>query len=215
MMKTPSLKSVRLVGFLTLFGFSVIMLAISSALTQGTFPGAESYGFGIASSMLTLFLPVIVLALESSGKTVWTSWTAIELTWMFVATVFWITTGAISISSASYVCKGVCFRSWPNGRSSCSALSFTICREFQTLAVFSWFNILILLGLFAWTMTVAVRAAKKGDRFVWTSPAHAYGTIYIRAPSPAFNSDASLAKGKTTDVEQTVLPRSPSPIPSI
>jgi len=213
---SPSLQRVRFVGFTALILFSVVMLGITSALTQGTYPGASTFAVGIASSVLTTVIPILVLIRETASTDLATSWTALELIWMFVAAIFWSVMGGISISYASWTCTGVCWRFWPYGRSSCGFQANTICKEFQVVAVFSWLNFLILAILFIWTMAVAMSASKKGDKFIWTSAAHAYAPrgIYLDSPSLAFNaSDAALDKGKKTEEGQAERPRTPSPSP--
>ncbi|EJT98384.1 hypothetical protein DACRYDRAFT_110826 [Dacryopinax primogenitus] len=216
----PHIARVRFWTFWTLLVFSMSMLPIAASLVQSQIPGAQDFGVGIASSLITTLIPVLVLARESKHKDAWTSWTAIELTWMFVCAICWSVTGGRSISNAMWTCNGMCFRWSYQGMGRCTNFSYTICREYRVLAVFSWMIFFMLSTLFIWEFAIAISAHKKGDRFIWKSPAHAYGkggAIYLEAPSPAFgHSEATLTKGKKADEEAVAeRPRTPSALDSI
>ncbi|KZO99415.1 hypothetical protein CALVIDRAFT_561275 [Calocera viscosa TUFC12733] len=213
MVQMPTLKTIRFVAFAILFFFSLIVLSITSSLTQTNYSGASQYGLGIGTSLFTILATVIVLGLEAYAKPMWTSWTAIELSWLFLMVAFWAAIGGLASNDSNYTCNGLCFRYFTGG-GYCTNTSYTVCQEFQVVAAFSWMNFVIIVGLFAWTLTVAIVASKRGDKFIWKSPAHSYEThaIYLDAPSPAFNSNPSLAKGKIVDLERA---RTPSPTPSI
>ncbi|KZT57161.1 hypothetical protein CALCODRAFT_555505 [Calocera cornea HHB12733] len=211
----PPFKTARFFGFLLLFIFSVIVLPIASTITQSNLSGAPDYAVAVAVSALTVVLTVLVLGLEAYRPPTCLSWTLVELIWTFLLLGLWAATGGMAAHSLKWTCRGNCFRGNYQGRGSCSNYAFMICREIKVLLSFSWINFLILLILFIWALSVAIKAARRGDTFIWTSPLNSYenNAIYLDATaSPAFNSTTVITKGKAVDEERA---QTPSPAPSI
>ncbi|KZT54031.1 hypothetical protein CALCODRAFT_511016 [Calocera cornea HHB12733] len=124
------------------------------------------------------------LGMETFYPVMWASWTAVELSCQFTMIVFWADTFTASI-----------------------------CSEIRILAAFSWMTFVMLIGMFGWTLTMAIIASKRGDTYIWRLPAQLYEKrdIYVDPPKHNMCSDASMIKAQEADLERAHGPLSSVP----
>ncbi|KZT57160.1 hypothetical protein CALCODRAFT_483376 [Calocera cornea HHB12733] len=204
----PTLKAARFHVFAISFLFSIIVLAVSSAVIQGGYAGfsdASSYGLGVATAVLQMLLSMFLLGMEAYYPPTWASWTAVELSWQFLMIAFWAATGGLASNDTNAICGfGGCFKYFQPSGHLCNGFTAAICSQLQVISAFSWMIFIMLIGIFIWTLTVAIIASKRGDKYIWRFPAQLYGNhdTSLDPPKIAMPSDTSLTKAQEGDIFQ-------------
>ncbi|KZO99416.1 hypothetical protein CALVIDRAFT_380346 [Calocera viscosa TUFC12733] len=186
--------------------FGTIVFGISTYITWYSYP---DFSIGIATGVLLVIACPTVLAIDWWRRSVFTSWTSVELAWMGVLWVLSLSTGAMAINDWQ-VCKYAICVPEPGMAYvyECSGPPKPICGQVQAVAGFSIMTCIILLLLWSWTLYVGIRAHIDGDPFIWTSPAHEYEFM------PTFSTHGDIKQQPTPEISMSDRPsrtRTPDP----
>ncbi|KAG9102688.1 hypothetical protein FRC06_001435 [Ceratobasidium sp. 370] len=157
--------TLRTVAFLTVLGFSLIVLGISGhwqSMLQGYYSVFTNFSaFALAVSVMTwaFLLPVYLIGILRKGSLL--SWVVVELGVCGLLWVLWL-------ASASYTSSMTAGATLNCDYALLSPEAESICRQFQALQAFSWLNWLIIFAYVVMLLVFAVRAQGQGHS-VWTS----------------------------------------------
>jgi len=154
--------------------FRTIALCAVGVCDIGLLALSASFPFtlGMVVSHLTLIIMFPIVILGFFRKAVFTTWTAVELVWVGVLWILWLSSGAASASIAATVCNICDTDLWRNGVCLSNISNASLCSGVSATSAFSFIGFFILITLWLWTLTVGVSAHKMGDRQIWLRPAY-------------------------------------------
>ncbi|KAF8211541.1 hypothetical protein K438DRAFT_1752269 [Mycena galopus ATCC 62051] len=158
---------IRLIVLSVVLGFSVIVLALSAALTSTTETYLDGYftfaALAIATAGLTLITLPIMIALEythSGGA--FTSMVLVELVWLSILWVLWLATAADAAQNASDTFLVSC-GDYLNDKVKGA------CNETSAIQAFSHLNWIILLAYTVLILVLSITAHNRQHTHVWKS----------------------------------------------
>ncbi|KAG8953708.1 hypothetical protein FRC04_001912 [Tulasnella sp. 424] len=170
------LHTVRLVLFIVTACFSLIVLGILCNFTNITSQAGfyyQSFALGIATSLLTFILIVASLVIDKFRRGAVTSLVMVELAWVGLLWVLWLSTAAAITDLGIFT--------------SCGYYNTEVestCHQYQAVEAFSFLNWLMLLGWWCTLLALSIRAASNGISGVWRTPVTEHPGWSKNATSP-------------------------------
>ncbi|RDB20527.1 hypothetical protein Hypma_012390 [Hypsizygus marmoreus] len=159
------LPKIRLAAFGTVTLFSFIVLAVAAHLTDisTTYFGGyySSAALSIATAVLSLLSLPVFLVVDKLRRGAFTSMIAVELSWLTLLWILWLSSAAAATDAASRTFVASCSRYF-------NSHTRTACKEFSVIQAFGFLNWLILLGYTSTLFAFTLIAANRGQKAVWT-----------------------------------------------
>ncbi|KAK0490533.1 hypothetical protein IW261DRAFT_1546945 [Armillaria novae-zelandiae] len=194
----------RLGALVATLVFSIIVLGLSAHITYLTTTYYGAYftfaAMSIATACLTLLTLPVMIAIDMTRKGAFTSMVVVELSWLGVLWVLWLTSAALAADATS--------NTFVSGCGYVNDLINQACKEFNAVEAFGFLNWLILMGYTITLVVFAIIAANRGNSAVWTSST----TTTDFFAKGAYSGASTVAPEKVTAQPSVVQypPQSPS-----
>ncbi|KAK0467847.1 uncharacterized protein EV420DRAFT_1501589 [Desarmillaria tabescens] len=167
----------RLTALVATLVFSVIILGLSAHITYLTTTVYGAYftfaAMSIATACLTILTLPVMIAIDITRKGAFTSMVVVELSWLGVLWVLWLTSAALTADANT--------KTFVSGCGYINTEIDQACKEFNAIEAFGFLNWLILLGYTITLIVFAIIAANRGNNGVWTSSSTATD-FFARGP---------------------------------
>ncbi|SJL01476.1 uncharacterized protein ARMOST_04798 [Armillaria ostoyae] len=155
----------RLTALVATLVFSIIVLGLSAHITYLTSTYYGAYftfaAMSIATACLTLLTLPVMIAIDITRKGAFTSMVVVELSWLGVLWVLWLTSAALTADAN--------VNTFVSGCGYINDVINQACKEFNAVEAFGFLNWLILLGYTITLIVFAIIAVNRGNSGVWTS----------------------------------------------
>ncbi|KAG7445983.1 uncharacterized protein BT62DRAFT_146144 [Guyanagaster necrorhizus] len=155
----------RLTVLIATLVFSVIVLGVSAHITYLTTTFFNAYftfaAMSIATACLTILTLPVMIAVDITRKGAFTSMVVVELSWLGVLWILWLTSAALTADANSNTFVAGCGYINPEIDQAC--------KEFNAIEAFDFLTWLILMGYTITLIVFAIIAATRGNAAVWTS----------------------------------------------
>jgi len=175
-----SFGTIRRLALIAVIIFSIIELGIAGSIKDK---------LGIVTGVLSFVAIAPSLIMEHSETPAVINWVGIELIWSGILWVLWIATAGLGTSSS-----GGCSSFFHYYVGVYWSYDATYCNRFHVIQAFAFINAFVLLGVFIWSLKVAISAHSLGHTRVWRMPAAHYDPR-----RPYGNSGAMNGKEEVTD----------------
>ncbi|KAF8271722.1 hypothetical protein EI94DRAFT_1796838 [Lactarius quietus] len=176
------LPTLRLVTFATVAFFAFIVMAISADLVAliGSVPGFSGFsGFALATSIITLATVIPMFLLDMFRQGAIFSYILVEIVWLSVLWVFWLSSGSYSASTDLFTavdCNFGFFGDFGDGGLT------QVCQETKAITAFAFLTWIILLVYTGVLLFLGIRAQGRGHK-VWTASVREEAIFYPEAKS--------------------------------
>jgi len=161
------LSLVRMVTFATVMLFSLIVLALSadyiSLLPVSTYSRFAALAIFTALTTLSTVTPMLVIDMLRQGS--FLSYIVVEIAWLSILWVFWLSTGSDAASVDSL------YISIDPKESSCTGytgFAAQMCHEIKAIMAFSFLSWILLMAYTITLLVLAIRAHQRGNS-AWTT----------------------------------------------
>lgn len=166
--------------------FSLAVLAANGNLAQlemkleseAKLPGMITpfTSFNLAVSVMTLLTLPVMLAVDLMRRGAFSSLIIVEIIWLGVLVVLWLSTSAYTSHIFSPI-QGACHSSTP------FQTVVTLCNDIQVSLAFGWISWILVSAYWGTLFTLAISFARRGQP-IWKSTVKMVGTE--KAPSSEF-----------------------------
>ncbi|GLB33399.1 hypothetical protein LshimejAT787_0102830 [Lyophyllum shimeji] len=161
-MSSPLMPTLRTGAFGAVILFSLIIIALCGHITNTTTTFLGGYftfaAMGIATAVLSLLSLLTMLVVDNMRKGAFTSMIIVEIGWLGLLWVLWLTTAALTSQLGVFT------------GSSChtrNSTANTLCREISAVQAFAHLAWLVLFGYLGALITFSLIAANRGYNRVW------------------------------------------------
>lgn len=153
----------RVVVLILTIVLSIIVLGLAADLTSTTetyLHGAFTFAsMGIASSVISLVTLPVLLIVDMLRTGAFTSMIVVELVWLFIVWVLWLTTAALTAQAGQEI---------PSNCNFVVAFFTTGCHELQAIEAFSFLNWILLMIYSIVVLVMAIIGSTRGHK-TWTN----------------------------------------------
>ncbi|KAI0301863.1 hypothetical protein B0F90DRAFT_256675 [Multifurca ochricompacta] len=162
------LSTVRLVTFVTITVFAIIVMSLSADLIALTEPNYyfKFAALALATSLLTLFTVTPMFVIDTLRKGAIFSYVIVEIVWLTVIWILWLSSGSYAAWTDGQLINVIPEESSCNYGVLGDGRIVTGCQEIKAIMAFSFLSWILLMAYTGILLVLGIRAQEQGNH-IW------------------------------------------------